>query len=279
MAHRSPPGTLVYSTDLPTEAVSFDVDAFDEAVRSHGVTFVHWRAMKCPVGMIDEYDSRRVHEDHSGCSNGFLYTRAGAVTCLFTGNSTQSQIGEVGIMDGSMVSVTLPRFYDPPDASPIYIAPFDRLYLAEESIVVPDWQVFRHEPTGIDKLNFPAVSVQDLVDSRGIRYHRPDFEINDGKLVWSGTRPGVDPDTGRGLVCSIRYTYRPYWYVKSLVHEVRVSQAENPLTGLRETNRMPQAIVLQREYVYEKNERDRFADTDVDRQVKQPDLGSRFGAR
>jgi hypothetical protein len=270
--------TSIYTTDLPHAAISFDVEAFDAALRSQGVTFVHWRAMRCPVGMTDEFDQRRPHEDHSGCSNGFLYTRAGDITCLFTGNSTQAQITEIGVMDGSTVSITLPRFYDDTQ-TPVYIAPFDRLYLNEELIVVPDWQLFRTNGQR-DKLNFPVVVVQDLVDSKHRSYFQPDFEVRQGEINWlTQNRPGLDPVTGKGLVCSVRYCYRPYWYVKSLIHEVRVSQAENIYTGERQIQRMPQAAVLQREYVFEKADRDELAqDPNDPRQVRAPD-GPRFGPR
>jgi hypothetical protein len=268
----------VYTTDLPNAAISFDVDAFDAALRSQGVTFIHWRAMRCPVGMVDEHDSRRPHEDHSGCSNGFIYSMGGEITCLFTGNSTQSVMAEVGVMDGSTVSVTFPRYYDGTE-TPVYVAPFDRLYLAEESVVVPDWQLFRHNPSGVDKLNFPVVSVQDLVDSQNRRYSLGDFEVRDGRLVWVGNRPGVDPETGRGLVCSVRYTYRPYWYVRQLIHEVRVSQVENPYTGVRQVQRMPQAALLQREYVFEGSSTDTPSEVSDDpRDAKVPEVG-RFGPR
>jgi hypothetical protein len=269
----------VYSTEMPNAAVSFDVDAFDELIRSQGVTFVHWRAMRCPVGMIDPFDSRRPHEDHSGCSNGFLYTKAGVITASFQGNGNQANVGELGVTDGSTVSVTMPRFYDGTQ-TPVYMAPFDRLYLAEENLVVVNWQLFQADPLGRDKLNFPAVTVQDLVDSQAKRYEQPDFEIREGRIVWlTGNRPGLDPETGKGLVCSIRYTYRPYWYVKTLVHEVRVSQAENPITGAREIVRMPQAIVLQREYIFEKEDRDpESVKPDSPRQVQAPE-GPRFGPR
>jgi hypothetical protein len=266
----------LYTTELPNEGLSFDIDAFDRALRSQGVTFVHFRAMKCPVGMIDEFDTRRPHEDHSGCSNGFLYTRAGEITCLFTGNSTSSHMTELGIMDGSSVSVTIPRYYDGTQ-TPLYIAPYDRLFLAEEGIVVPNWQTFRTNGQR-DKLSFLAVSVQDLVDSQNRRYSLGDFSIDAGHILWTGSnRPGLDAQSGKGLVCSIRYTYRPFWYVKSLIHEVRVSQAEHPVTGERMVQRMPQAVQLQREYVFEKNERDELA-PDKARQVKPPE-GPRFGSR
>lgn len=266
-----------YTMNLPDAAVSFDVDQFDNAIRNHGVNFVHWRSMRCPVGMIDEYDTRRPHEDHSGCSNSFLYTRAGDIRALFSGNSTGVSMTEIGAMDGSTVTITLPRVYD--SGEPVYIAPFDRLYLAEEAVVVVNWQLFRHSISSQDKLSFLAVTVQDLVDAQGRRYVQgQDFEVRQGRINWIGKTPGADPQSGQGQVCSIRYTYRPYWYVKQLVHEVRVSQADNPYTGEREVHRMPQMVVLQREYVFEKQERDEMAPDREQRQVKPPDA-PRFGPR
>lgn len=271
-----PQPEAVYLTDLPDAAVSFDVEQFDNAVRHHGVTFVHMRAMRCPVGLIDEHDIRRPHADHSGCSNGFLYTQAGEVTCLFTGNGTSAQFSEVGVLDASNVSITLPRFYDG-TTKPVHIAPFDRLYLKEESIAVVDWQLFTTNGAK-DKLRFPVVAVDDLVDSNNVRYTQGvDFSIEDGRIVWTGTnRPGHDAQTGRGLVCGVRFMYRPYWYVKSLVHEVRVAQVPGP-NGTRAIERMPQAVTLQREHVYEKNEVDPDA-PDQDRQPSPP-AGPRFGSR
>jgi hypothetical protein len=265
---------VVYSNDLPNEAISFDIEAFDNLLRSQGVTFIHYRGTRCPVGMIDEFDTRRPHEDHEGCSNGFLYTKAGEITCLFNGNGTSTSLQDVGVVDGSTVSVTLPRFYDD-STEPVRIAAFDRMYLSEIGISVSFWQLFRHSPSGIDKLSFPVSTVQDLIDSQGKRYFEGDFEIRaDGKLAWTAKKPGLDPETGKGLVCSVRYTYRPYWYVKQLVHEVRVTQAEDPLTGARVINRMPQAVVLQREYVFENADRDEQAKDPNDPRQAQASDGS-----
>lgn len=269
----------VYATQLPNAAISFDVGAFNDAIRSQGVSFEHYRAMRCPVGLTDEYETRRTHEDHSGCSNGFIYTLAGTITCLFTGNGTQLAELGLGDMDGSTVQITLPQYYDDRPETPVYVAPYDRLYLAEKGIVVINWQAYRHDPSGWDKMNFPVVTVQDLMDSRGTRYYPGDYEVAESRIHWlTGKGPGVDPQTGRGVICSARYTYRPYWYVSRLLHEVRVSQAENPFTGAREVQRMPQACVLQREYIYEKNQRDDLA-PDKGRQNNPPPEGPRFGPR
>lgn len=274
---KNPP--QIYTADLPTVQVSFDVEAFDEAIRSQGVKLHHYRAMRCPVGLIDQYDIRRPHDDHSGCSNGFIYTFAGEVTCLFTGNSMQNQMQDMGFLDGSSVSITLPRHYDGTEQT-FYLAPFDRLYLAEESIVVPDWQLMTHHITGLDKLNRPAAAIQDLMDSTGKRYIQgQDFELMQGQVKWLGSnRPGIDPETGKGRICSVRFLHRPYWYVRQLIHEIRVTQAENPVTGERKIHKMPQAAVLVREQVFEKSDKIEESTATNPREVKGPESGS-FGPR
>lgn len=261
----------------PGQAVTFDIVAFDDAIVNHGVAFVHHRAMKCPVGIIDQFDSRNPHGDHAGCSNGFLYTRAGLMMGLFTGNSLQTSANDFGLLDGSTVQVTFRRFYEDKEEL-VQIAPFDRVYLSEEDITVPHWQLVEAHATGRDRLKFPAVEVLDLVDAQGNRYTSADYRIENGQIVWVGNRPGVNAD-GKGRVYSIRYTYRPFWYVQRLMHEVRVVQVDDPGTGYRKVFRAPQACLLQREYVFEKEQNEGNAlDPDSPRQLKGPADG-KFGPR
>lgn len=286
-------------------AVAFDADEFDAQVRNQGTVFVHWRAMRCPVGLIDKNDLRKPHEDHSGCSNGFLYTRAGEITLLFSGNGLQVRGMDAGILDSSTVAVTIPTSYDEvqsvtcgdatrPTDMP-WVAPYDRFFLREPEggapLTVPNWELIQAHSTGYDKLSFQAVEVTDLVDSQGKRYGSGDYEVtNTGQIHWIGSnRPGIDPLTSKGRVYAIRYTYRPYWYVKQMLHEIRLSQVDDPESGQRLVRRFAQAALLQREYVFEKNMHDPQAgngsggpgdasSADVARQIKGPENGS-FGPR
>src|SRR5882724_6685003 len=100
-------------TDLPDyEAVSFDIEAFDQLIVVHGVEMVHFRAMRCPVGMTDMFDHRRPHEDHSGCSNGFLYKEAGLVTTVLMSNGKTQNLIDTGIIDNATVQAIFPVHYD-----------------------------------------------------------------------------------------------------------------------------------------------------------------------
>jgi len=269
--------SLVSTITIPDgQAVTFDIKAFDQALASQGVGLVHFRAMRCPMGLVDLYDNRRPEHDHSGCSNGFIHQKIGRLTATFTGVGKHSQQMDVGSIDGSTAQVTVQRFYDNTQI-PVYVAPYDRMYLDEESIIVPTWQLFEAHIDGRDKMVFPVVEVQSLMSSDGrVFTEGDDFEVRDGYVVWSGSnRPQYDAYRKRGQICSIRYLYRPFWVVKQLLHEVRVTQAEDAITGERRIHRMPQAMVLQREYVF-LNES--TGDPNNPREVPAPREGS-FGAR
>jgi len=255
------------TTDIPSTQISLDIPAFDELIRSQGVRLIHYRAIRCPVGMIDIGDNRRPHPDHEGCSNGFLYTKIGAVTGLLSGNSKNKRLEDIGFWDGSTAQVSFPTTYDDCDKQ-FYICPFDRFYLDESKLLVATWQQFIHHSSGKDRLKFPVVCVDDpgVVDARGERYQQDqDFEIRDGQLVWTGVRrpaafvdagPGLGASTDRGAVCGVWYRYRPYYYCAQVLHDLRVTQVQNDFDGTRSIQRLPQAAVLHREFLPQNSDAD-----------------------
>lgn len=265
--------------DLPAYAIGFDAEAFDALIRSQGVEMVHYIALGCPVGEVDPHDSRRPHEHHEPCSNGFIYIKAGTVTCSFIGNGGGFRLFDVGRFEGGDANLSIPRFYDDGDQGPVQMASFDRLYLAEEAITVDNWEKILTSATGVDRLQFPATSVFIVVGPDGRRYKQGEhFTVKDGQIHWmEGRGPGIDPRTGKGLTCSVRYSYRPFWYVKRFLHEVRVSQVED-LEGNRSTIRMPQAVVVQREIHFQKQQADELAPNTENRQNPGPPSGG-FGPR
>ena len=272
----------VWQIDLPEKEVRFDVAAFDAAIHNHGVQFKHWRAMKCPVGLVDAKDIRRPHPDHSGCSNGYLYTLAGKMTCLFTGNSMSSRSDDPGLINSASASITIPRHYDE-SMERVMVAPFDRLYLDEEGITVPFWQLTEVSMSGIDKLNFPVSKVVDLIDADMERYvEGVDFSVVDGRIRWGSRLPKFIAEENRGTVYSIRYTYHPYWYIVHLPHEIRVGSSEEDfLNGTKQVTKMPQFAVIQREFFFENQDNDELAvaDSNKARQVRPPKETLDFGSR
>lgn len=250
------------------EGWSFNSGAFDDAIDSQGVTLIHYRALPCPMGMIDKNDQvRHVHPPHPGCSNGVLFRKMGMIRALFVGNAAQEQQQDIGLLDGSTVNVTLPRFYTefcPEDGQPpckdrerIYVAPFDRFHLKEDEspIFWETTELVEYSLSGVDRLRYRAERVDQLVDNLMRTYQQGrDFQLQDGKVVWMGkNRPGSDTETedGRGRVYSIWYLYRPWWYVGRIVHQGRLCQVQDPITGERRVERMPMEVQLDRETLHQ----------------------------
>lgn len=255
-----PGGPDRYDTQMPTtETVSFDRDAFDDLLRSHGITFIHAKAVRCPVGLQDKHDSRRSHGDHSGCSNGFIYTNAGEVTGFFSTNKMESKLIDQGVLDDSTAIVTFPTNYDDTDIS-LFIVPYDRFYIKDMPASVSNWELIEYSGSGIDRLQFQALSVDtNIVDANGKVYQfGRDFTLLNGQVKWipGGQAPGWNTVLDKGIVYSVRYQYQPYFYCIRLLHEIRVSRTDPYLGGPNPNNanapltRLPYQVVLQREYVF-----------------------------
>jgi hypothetical protein len=232
------PLTLTFGRLTPT----FDPEAFSNAVADHGFILVHHRATICPVGMIDQFDHRKVHPPHDNCSNGYIFEQIGEIACLFTGNSNSTQIIDPGLLMGSSVQLTFSPYYEN-STTPVTLMPQDRLYLKESLGYVTGNKLFTASENGLDYTQFPIDKVQVLYDAKGLKYTDSDFTIQNGLIKWGNRRP--DP----GTICSIRYLYTPYWYVARLMHEIRLAKVNNPMLGERSTARMPYSAICKRENV------------------------------
>lgn len=234
--------------DLPSSSVSFDAEAFDEAVQAHGVVFEHERAMEDPQGLVDANDIRRPGgRGGARSAHGIIYTPAGCIIALMTSNSKELRAAEQGQIDSATASITPARFYL--DSSGglstrrVRLYGADRLYLRDACTLVPGQQLVTASATGRDRLRFPAVEVDDLIDSAGIRWEPgADFDLVSGAVVWRrGRRPAA--------IYAVRYLYRAHWYVDRLMHEIRVAQHWDVL-GNRTITEMQQAAIVRREYEY-----------------------------
>jgi hypothetical protein len=284
-------------TEIQDSRVSFDTDAFDNAIRAHGVPLIHYVALPCPVGLVDLSDNRKPHPDHEGCTNGFIYEEAGKITGLFIGNSKHKNLSDAGFWDDSTVQASFPREYDG-TCTPLFVAPFDRFYLAEPTLTVVTWQRYIHSETGIDRLKFPVEQVMAFKDSNGGVYKQDDdFVVQHGLIRWVGRQPAPLLDVGpgyggrstvKGAVCAVRYTYRPWFYVGQMMHELRVAQVTETTKGNRSIEKMPQSVLLHREYVTTNKDQQTpgsvgpGVDADMMRTVMGPMYGGgggRFGAK
>jgi hypothetical protein len=276
MSNRKAKGTQTDTINRysPQVQESFDLVRLDAFVTSLGVDFVHFKAMPSPIGKKDRGDYRKSDGVDTITSNGMIYKAAGIFTATMTDNDRKNKRSEGGALDPSQSRLVLPRFYnktgsdDTANGERIYLMPGDRIYVADPAadVEVATAQEMDYEP-GIDnEALFPIILIEGkILDSRNIEYtENLDFIITkQGRIRWldTGSNPGIDPDTGKGRVYSIRYHYNAYWYIVALPKEIRVTNVTTG--GVRSPERMPYHALVVREFIFHNQNRG-----DKDNQLK-----------
>ena len=263
MPKRKPKGEQLNT--LPKEGdlfqASFDLIKQDQFVTSLGVQFSHYKALPSPIGLKDKGEYRRSDAIDTISSNGFLYKKAGCFTATMVGNSKNQKRSDGGFLDDSVARLVMPRFYDKNEEASagnrIYLAPGDRVYIADPNadVLVPNYQRMEYEPDQDNRPMFPICKIEFIDDSQGRTFQEGvDFEITTaGDIRWlsGGSNPGIDIDTKKGRVYSVRYLYKAFWYILQIPNEVRITNTTS--NGIRAPERMPSYAVIQREYVYQTN--------------------------
>lgn len=236
---------------------SFNLNNQDQFATGLGVQFIHYKAMPSPIGLKERGDYRRSDSLDTISSNGMLYTASGCFTATMIGNSRKNRLPG-GLVDDSVSRLVMPRFYDKgegvAEGDRIYLSPGDRVYIADKDadVKVVNFQRMEFEPGRDNEPMFPICQIEFITCSKGKKYEENrDFEITqEGNIRWlsSGDNPGVDPDTKKGRIYSVRYLYRAFWYILELPNEVRVTNVTTE--GVRAPERMAYHAVIQREYVY-----------------------------
>lgn len=264
MSDRPPKGIQVDTINRfsPQVQESFDLKRLDGFVTGLGVDFTHYKATPSPIGKNDRGDLRRNDGVDTITSNGMIYRCGGKFTATMTDNSREQRRNPSGVTDPSESRLVLPRFYnksDVADGDRIYLMPGDRLYIADPDadVLVANSQLMDYQENLDNEPMFPIVSLQDkIVDSLNREYIQGvDFTItSQGNIRWAGGKnPGIDVNTGKGRVYSIRYLYRAFYYVVALPKEVRVTNVTNG--GVRSPERMAMHAVICREYIFHQQNR------------------------
>lgn len=267
--------------NISFSAVELDLDAQDKFITSNGVELLHYRAVACPIGMVEVNDVRAPHHEHSECSNGYIYELAGTVLGMPSNNSAMTSLEDIGLLDGSIMNITFPRFYaDKPDKR-VYVQLYDRFYIKGCEVLAPNTQRVEAHITGIDKLTYRAQQVEDpITDANGRQYTSADYRIENGNLVWtSDNRPGFDATINKGTIYSVRYLYSPYFYVSRIMHEIRIAHRTDFVTGERKSLRAPYAALLSREYYLYKEQRNEGQSSEDTRRDMPAPRDAMFGPR
>jgi hypothetical protein len=245
--------------------IKFNLEAQEQFGQDKGIVLEHWAAIPSTIGQKDRGDLRRPDSLDTISENGFIYKKVGEFVGTILGNSKKNNHIEGGIMDMSTARLMMPKFYSEVcgNNKEIALLPGDRLYAKQIELKVPNYQKVEYNPKSNDTLQFPAKCVVFVKDSNNIEYTEGvEFKVNtDGDIEWidGKANPGVDPETGRGRLYGIRYMYIAFWYVQTLINEIRVTNTSDANAPAR----LPYHAVIQREYVYNQKNRGDKKDTNV----------------
>lgn len=269
MSNRPPQGlqTDAITRFAPQVQESFDLRRLEIGLSTGlGADFKHYKAMPSPIGKKDRGDYRRSDGVDTITSNGMIYTCAGVFTATMTDNSREQKRSTGGVLDPSESKLVLPRFYNVPGnpaastGNRIYLMPGDRIYFSDANADdrVANSHEMDYQPDIDNEPMFPIYTLDGpIVDSRGIEYAcGADYEITaQGNIRWipGGNNPGIDPDTGKGRIYSVRYLYKAFYYIVALPKEVRITNVT--VGGVRGPERMPYHAIIVREYIFHNQNR------------------------
>jgi hypothetical protein len=234
--------------DSPWEAVIPSLDAENNFISGLGILFDHYIAIPNVLWEDTQGDIRRSFGEEGGnqfgldqkfafIENNFVYKYAGQVWGIFQGNTKDFRDLANGLYSESGAFVTFNRYYRNCDKY-ITMAEFDKLIpsVSGEQFFSVNWEKTVANSVGRNRLQYRAVKITNVIDTRGVEYVEGKDFVNDcGDLVWLNTpdasRPGINPKTGKGYLIAVRYTYKPWFYVKFLAHDVRISRSFDSVTG------------------------------------------------
>jgi hypothetical protein len=242
---KKPTGTQ-FSGQMPNGQKQFGLNpqAFDDLIRAHGIKMYHSRSIPCP-NIRDIYAN-----DHDPncplCVQQRVYYARKELTGAILGNSLAKQFLPNGTFDFDQATVVLPSKYT--DGTELDAQVFDRLEVIG-GITVRYYQRVEHSQTGVDRLHFPALSIDYVMGSDGATY-QPGIDVivtPSGELQWiSARRPGYDTVLEKGRVYSVNYYTKPVLTIVNLPHQLRVTQTQTAEGAVQE--RFSQLAVVRKDF-------------------------------
>jgi len=248
----------------PWDAVRPDFAAENLHIANQGLKFFHYMCVPDPILQHNAGDVRHSfgyddgnqqfeNNDRFQRENGFIYVKKGVIYGTFMNNSKDFKNIAAGLYGASGATISMDRYYKD-TTEKITVSENDKLIPCElpSEFFSVNWQKFTHNPTGIDRMQFKVCEVLFLIDSDGVAYQKDQhFQVVNGYIQWidGASRPGIDEQTGSGKVCAIRYTYKPFYYIKTVLHDIRIRPKLEP-DGNVTPKAGPVLAMVQADWVY-----------------------------
>ena len=233
----------------------FDGAAFDEHIRQYGLRWKHEKAALCPNVM--DIDAQDHDPNCANCDRGYLFFGDKVPIGAFYQNKLEKMYDAQGVWDIGQAVVTFQSYLDGPDGEPsqgsmVDFQVGDRLTCLDYTFT---WQeLIENSPGGIDRLRYPACTVEFVADKNMTYLEGVHFKITkEGFIEWvSAKRPKFRQDINRGGVYTVVYTAQPVFFVVQLLHEIRATIGTDKRNGNEiKAIRLPQQVLIRRDYLFQ----------------------------
>ena len=246
-----PPSAKSSSTLTPTDLpdISLNAQHYDDLIKNRGILFTHTHALPCPN--IDDVNAA-VHDSNChnpDCENGFLQVKPKQLWGYFNNDQLNKLFEVQGEYNQNVAVITFAAKYE--DGTEADLQPFDRVQIVGD-YSKRLYELFESSPMGVDRLKYKAEQIEYLVSKSGIVYEQDKhFILENGRIRWvSNERPQYDQAIQRGEVCSVSYTVPVRYYVHHVMRELRGTQVLDPITGEKMAVRLPQHVLVSREFLF-----------------------------
>jgi hypothetical protein len=225
--------------------ITLNPDTFEFLIKSQGIRMFHSKPTPCPYVR----DVKGIDHDPACnfCHNGYLYYGEKEFVGVIMANQNNRKFMASGTWDYDQSQVIIPTIYA--DGTQMDVQIFDQLTVDQGPIRY--YQRVEHSQTGIDRLHFRPISIDNIIDNSGYQYvPGVDFIINsEGRVQWiSDKRPGWDVALDSGVIYSIVYYIKPVLTIIDLPHQLRTVQTADP-GGNNVQARFPQLAVVRKDYI------------------------------
>lgn len=234
--------------------------SFDQLLQNRGIRFIHRKSTPCPN--VETVFDNNHNPNCPLCDDGLLFYTEKEIWGVFYSNSLEKNFEYQGLWELGSAVVTLPTEY--PDGTQAEFNTYDQLVIPDFKVRM--WEMKEYKPTANNQQEFryPIFDVEyvaSAVNNVLVTYQRGvHFNIVDGNIEWiNGQTPIFNASQNKGDVYVVQYYANPVYNVLQHMRELRITQELN-LQGQKIPRRLPQQILVKRDFLRNKSRREELSE-------------------
>ena len=249
---------------MPTQILDPSIrgTAWDQLLNNRGIRLFHRVAAPCP-NMKGLEENNHIPNCPFCDNSQMIYhnTFPGTndqreIWGAFTSNSLEKMFEVQGVWEIGTAVITFPAEYG--NGVQADFNTFDQLYCPDFEVRLNDLIEYKSSSSRITRLRYPIVNIDYMsaVVNNSMKEYAlgTDYEITaDGDIHWL-IEPHYNSVDDIGEVISITYVANPVYTVQNVLHEMRVSQEYDMISGQKVARRLPQQVLVKRDFLMQTEE-------------------------